>query len=556
MKKTSLLILSVSLLAGVLVGCNNVSSSSSSSSTDGTSSSSSSSSTSSSSSSYDKYNQDGRTYTNNIEYVVPSWDYDTLYGPRFQVVGDKDPAMTDRIATYTYSVINQYIDPHDGLTNEYKSQEAEKEAVAFFEKLAQIICPNYNDDNARWDSPTCDPAVIEKNVITIYDYVCSHVYYDIEAVNNNEVTDGYTPKGILNNSDLNHEDVNDYRIFTVCRGYADLMNIMLNGIGIPSIESLGRDYNTNKAEIGEYQDHVWNEIYYNGRWHVIDATWESNSAGKGYWYYKSTKTYTAGNYDPNKRIYFDTIPDYTSWEDVRNYTNYHTQSHIIEARNVNQVQNMKNLSVEDDGYDFTFYSTLKDVVDGNVRIYSYVGEDQEVTIPENIDLTFMYTEVVENEDGTYTKATSQTPRTVSFMTSGIESNAFANATSTTKVTIDIDEDLEKAKLPITSTYTQSRTNTTYDIRRLAFTGATLLKEVVIDDGSISIDPNAFKGTNIEKLTYLGRPDRNSSGSLLGCDSLKVYYYASDSWTAVIKTDADGKNTYRNHEAYEITVSGN
>lgn len=562
MKKTNLLILSVTLLIGVLVGCSSTSSSeakSSSSASEATSSnqqtvSSSSSSSSAYSSSYDKYNQDGRYYTNNIDYVVPSWDYDTKYAPYYQVKGDKDPAMTDRIATYTYAVINQYIDPHDGLTNEYKSQEAEKEAVAFFEKLAQIICPNYNDDNARWDSPTCDPEIIEKNVVTIYDYVCSHVYYDIEAVKEGGVTDGYTPKGILNNSDLDHEDVNDYRIFTVCRGYADLMNIMLNGIGIPSIESLGRDYNTNKAEIGQYQDHVWNEVYYNGRWHVIDATWESNSAGEGYWYYKSTKTYTAGIYDPNKRIYFDTIPDYTSWEDVRNYTNYFTQSHVIEARNVNQIQNMKDFSVVGDGYDFTFSTTLKEVTDGNINIYSYVGEDSEVTIPSDIDLTFAFTEVIENSDGSYTKATEPTERTVSFMTSGIESNAFKNATEVTKVTVNIDENQEADKI-VEDGVTVTRTNKEYMVKRLAFTGATKLNEVVFSDGNIRIDSNAFSKTNVKKLTFLGRPDLNSNSGLLNCSSLQVYYYASDAWTAVIDVNGDNK-TYRNHTANEMTVSGN
>ncbi len=536
MKKTNLLILSVALLTGVLVGCGGTS--------EEGNSVSSKSDTSASTSSYNKYDQTGRYYTNEIEYVVPSWDYDEAYSPRYQGLGDKDPEMTDRIATYTYSVINQYIDPHDGLTNEYKSKEEEKEAVAFFEKLAQIICPNYNDDNARWDSPTCDPTVIEKNVVTIYDYVCSHVYYDIEAVNESAVTAGYTPKGILNNSDLDHEDVNDYRIFTVCRGYADLMNIMLNGIGIPSIESLGRDYNTSKSTIGEYQDHVWNEVYYNGRWHVIDATWESNSAGKGYWYYKSTKEYSAGVYDPSNRIYFDNIPDYTSWEDVRNYTNYHTQSHIIEARNVSKISNMKDFEKTDDGYDFTFSTTLVEAMEGNINIYKYVGDSEgEITIPEDISFTYMYTGVTQVGDN-YQKETEATPRTVTFMTSGIEGNAFAN-TKVTKVNIEIDEKLEKQDDKDTRSYT------TYNIKNNAFKGASKLDEVVLDDGEIRIFPSAFSGTNVTKLTFLGRPDLNSGSGLLNCSALKVYYYASESWTAVIKDDK-----YRNHTAIEMTVSGN
>ncbi len=551
MKKANLLILSVALLTGVLSSCSGGNSSSgvsSSSSSSEASSSETSSSSSSSSSSASKYDQTGRYYTNAIDYVEPSWDYDTSYSPRYQVIGDKDPKMTDRIATYTYSVINQYINPKDGLTNEYKSQEAEQEAVAFFEKLAQIICPNYNDDNARWDSPTLDPKVIEKNVLTIYDYVCSHVYYDREAVEEGGVTAGYTPKGILNNSDLDHEDVNDYRIFTVCRGYADLMNIMLNGIGIPSIESLGRDYATNKAEIGEYQDHVWNEVYYNGRWHVIDATWESNSAGSGYWYYKSTKTYSAGKYDPNKRIYFDNIPDYTSWEDVRNYTNYHTQSHIIEARNVSQVSNMTNFedkNADSSSYDFTFATTLLEATEGNINIYKYVGDSEgEITIPENITFNFMYTGVTTDSEGNYVKETSPSERSVTFMTSGIEGNAFTG-TKVKKVNIEIDDKLEKQSDKDTRTYT------TYNIKNQAFAETTSLEEVVIDDGDVRIFTRAFENSSITKLTFNGRPDAYASLGLLKCNALKVYYTPSEAWTAVLK---DGK--YRNHEAIEVTTSGN
>lgn len=544
MKKANLLILSVALLTGVLTSCSGGSSSSDvSSSSSPSSSEASSSSSSSSSSSASKYDQTGRYYTNAIDYVEPSWDYDTSYSPRFQVIGDKDPEMTDRIATYTYSVINQYIDPKDGLTNEYKSQPAEQEAVAFFEKLAQIICPNYNDDNARWDSPTVDPKVIEKNVLTIYDYVCSHVYYDKEAVEEGGVTAGYTPKGILNNSDLNHEDVNDYRIFTVCRGYADLMNIMLNGIGIPSIESLGRDYATNKAEIGEYQDHVWNEVYYNGRWHVIDATWESNSAGDGYWYSKSKKTYSAGKYDPNKRIYFDNIPDYTSWEDVRNYTNYHTQSHIIEARNVSQVSNMTNFEVEN--YDFTFSTTLLETKEGNINIYKYVGDSEgEITIPENITFNFMYTGVTQDSEGNYVKETSASERSVTFMTSGIEGNAFTGS-KVKKVNIEINDKLEKQSDKDTRTYT------TYNIKNKAFADTTSLEEVVIDDGDVSIFTRAFENSSITKLTFKGRPDSFASQGLLKCNALKVYYTPSEAWTSAL---SDGK--YRNHDAIEVTTSGN
>ncbi len=552
MKKTNLLILSVALLLGVFTSCSGGNSSSnvssSSSSSDSSSEVSSLEVSSSSSSSVSKYDQTGRYYTNAIDYVEPSWDYDTSYSPRYQVIGDKDPQMTDRIATYTYSVINQYIDPRDGLTNEYKSQAAEQEAVAFFEKLAQIICPNYNDDNARWDSPTLDPKVIEKNVVTIYDYVCSHVYYDKEAVEEGGVTAGYTPKGILNNSDLNHEDVNDYRIFTVCRGYADLMNIMLNGIGIPSIESLGRDYATNKAEIGEYQDHVWNEVYYNGRWHVIDATWESNSAGSGYWYSKSKKTYSAGNYDPNKRIYFDNIPDYTSWEDVRNYTNYHTQSHIIEARNVSQVSNMKNFEDENKGtnsYDFTFSTTLLEATEGNINIYKYVGDSEgEITIPENVTFNFMYTGVSKDSEGNYTKDSSATERSVTFITSGIEGNAFTNS-KVKKVNIEISDKLEK------QSNTDTRKYTSYNIKNKAFAETTSLEEVVIDDGAVNIFPRAFENSSIKKLTFNGRPDVSYAQGLLNCSGLVVYYTPSEAWTAVIK---DGK--YRNHEAKEITTNGN
>ena len=207
--------------------------------------------------------------------------------------------------------------------------------------------------------------------------------------------------------------------------------------------------------------------------------------------------------------------------------------------------NFADKNAESSSYDFTFATTLLEAKEGNINIYKYVGDSEgEITIPENITFNFMFTGVTEDSEGNYVKETSASERSVTFMTSGIEGNAFTDS-KVKKVNIEIDDKLEK------QSDKDKRTYTTYNIKNKAFANTTSLEEVVIDDGDVSIFTRAFENSSIKKLTFNGRPDAYASQGLLKCNDLVVYYTPSEAWTAVLK---DGK--YRNHDAIEVTISGN
>ncbi|HBS87784.1 MAG: hypothetical protein A2W91_11285 [Bacteroidetes bacterium GWF2_38_335] len=63
----------------------------------------------------------------------------------------------------------------------------------------------------------------------------------------------------------------------ICRGYSDLFNEMCSIAGIPSTSVPGyvKDIYYDQGD-GFFEDeHIWNAVYFNDNWHLLDATWDS-----------------------------------------------------------------------------------------------------------------------------------------------------------------------------------------------------------------------------------------------------------------------------------------
>ena len=129
---------------------------------------------------------------------------------------------------------------------------------ANMKSIAQQITEGYTTDYAR--------------AAAIHDWVCSYLYYDNDALNSGE-TAPYAAASVVNSRRV------------VCLGYATLFATLCRSIDIPcnvvsgyalgvgSGDTKWTDENVNTAE----QNHAWNEVYADGRWIIVDPTWDSQN---------------------------------------------------------------------------------------------------------------------------------------------------------------------------------------------------------------------------------------------------------------------------------------
>lgn len=131
--------------------------------------------------------------------------------------------------------------------------------------------------------------------LAVHDWICENIYYDEDSLRGGKYP-SYNPGDILNSKKA------------VCKGYAYLYATMLRSIGIPcnvvSGYALGIDGIDTWSELtdAKTQNHAWNEVYVDGRWIIVDTTWDcGNKIENG----KQIREGTS-------RIYFDANLEYFS----------------------------------------------------------------------------------------------------------------------------------------------------------------------------------------------------------------------------------------------------
>lgn len=108
-----------------------------------------------------------------------------------------------------------------------------------------------------------------EKAVALHDWVCSHIYYDVDSLDSDEIPPYYADDVLKSGK-------------AVCRGYATLMAALCRSIDIPCNVVTG--YALGVSEDTEWTDesisttepnHAWNEIYLDGRWVIVDTTWDS-----------------------------------------------------------------------------------------------------------------------------------------------------------------------------------------------------------------------------------------------------------------------------------------
>lgn len=140
-----------------------------------------------------------------------------------------------------------------------------------------------------------------EKLLAIHDWVCANIYYDMDNFSGavvpmpDDLTDSslfhYAARGVLKNRRA------------VCMGYAELTEDLLQAQGIPCITVDG--YALGIGSPGEWTEsllakpeaynHAWNEVWVDGRWLIVDTTWDAGGS------------YGAGQFrdGPTRYTYFD-----------------------------------------------------------------------------------------------------------------------------------------------------------------------------------------------------------------------------------------------------------
>lgn len=121
-------------------------------------------------------------------------------------------------------------------------------------------------------------------VKVIHNWLAENIYYDYDV---------YTGK-TSDKSVFNGESVFKTKR-AVCQGYAELFNLMLHSVGIQSklIGGYAIQYYQSWDEVSHnIPNHAWNEVYVDGRWIIIDVTWDSNNRYENGKYIKENIEYT------------------------------------------------------------------------------------------------------------------------------------------------------------------------------------------------------------------------------------------------------------------------
>lgn len=105
-------------------------------------------------------------------------------------------------------------------------------------------------------------------ILALHDWVCSYMYYDVDSLDAEE-TPPYFANDVIKSGKA------------VCLGFATLYASLCRAVDIPcnvvSGYALGISEDTEWTDEtinSDKQNHAWNEAYVDGRWVIIDTTWD------------------------------------------------------------------------------------------------------------------------------------------------------------------------------------------------------------------------------------------------------------------------------------------
>lgn len=148
------------------------------------------------------------------------------------------------------------LNPEDFLSLDHLSEKERK----LLRKEALSITANLDSDYEK--------------LLALHRWVSSNIYYDFDSIE-------YDRRG-PNDAFSTYMDKK-----AVCQGYAELTLALARSVNIPTRLVYGYalgvedgDDSWNDDNMGKLSNHAWNEAFVNGRWIILDTTWDSSNAYK------------------------------------------------------------------------------------------------------------------------------------------------------------------------------------------------------------------------------------------------------------------------------------
>jgi len=202
----------------------------------------------------------------------------------------------------------------------FNAARTDSEALAFYRRSSDGVQSDHPSIAALAESITRGINGNFERARAIHDWVSNNIWYD------EDVLYGRSPYG--EQSALS--TLNSKR--GVCLGYANLTAALMRASGIPAKVITGfalgigsdNDEWTNESSRGRLPaNHAWNEFFANGRWVIIDSTWNSSNT---YEYGRNKLDTSHGLYN---HFYFDiTLEVFTSSHLIYAYSEDHIPAFV------------------------------------------------------------------------------------------------------------------------------------------------------------------------------------------------------------------------------------
>ncbi len=164
-----------------------------------------------------------------------------------------------------------------------------------------------------------------EKALAIHDWVCDNIYYDWDCLNGTKPRPDVSAITVLKDR------------MSICSGYANLTAALLRASGIPAKVvtgyaksiSLDETYPDSVFTDAKTTNHAWVEFFADGRWIVIDTTWDS---GNDIEYGEVTASEGCDSH-----LYFDPSPDWFAQThvtvkvaDLKEFTFYLEDPHMYD----------------------------------------------------------------------------------------------------------------------------------------------------------------------------------------------------------------------------------
>ncbi len=155
------------------------------------------------------------------------------------------------------NLINNYVSPYNSY-KKYNTVITNNNAITLtIEKLYsndEITNINAKLDNIFYELEI-NNTISNTNIKKLHDYLINNIKYDEDYKENNRESISNKAYGALFNG------------IALCSGYTDTLALMLDRLNIPNFKVTS-------------EKHVWNVIYYDGKWTHIDSTWDDDEVNK------------------------------------------------------------------------------------------------------------------------------------------------------------------------------------------------------------------------------------------------------------------------------------